>query len=243
MDLQLDVNEAFLAALISHLRNLNFEIPEATYRKSFTAVHSYRLCSFLTPLSFDTYPFMSCLFFFYSGSIVVLGPGVPCTISPTTVIATHDDKLELLWHPPGTSDTETFTYDPATDPDAELDNYPATEPLDEFTSGLPYPCRKCGAINRPRVQKLWYAVLAGHRTGVVYGQYVFSLSSIVSSDTWLLVMPCTRSPSSPTAAVSPESTFVNLPMKNQPSRSSMERGRLDELKCFHKLVPFHRCTL
>jgi hypothetical protein len=64
MDLQLDVNEAFLAALISHLRNLNFEIPEASYRKSFTAVHSYRLCSFLTPLSFDTYPFMSCLIFF-----------------------------------------------------------------------------------------------------------------------------------------------------------------------------------
>jgi hypothetical protein len=67
MDLQLDVNEAFLASLISHLRDLNFEIPEGSYRKSFrsstSSPPSIRIPFVLQSLVFRYVPLLVVLIF------------------------------------------------------------------------------------------------------------------------------------------------------------------------------------
>jgi hypothetical protein len=85
-------------------------------------------------------------------------------------------------------------YDPAqaNDLDADLDDYPTEEPLDEFTSGRPpYPFRKCGTINRPKAEKLWYAV--NEPEWCMGGMYLWlSVSSVLVNNVWLIAITCTR---------------------------------------------------
>jgi hypothetical protein len=49
-------------------------------------------------------------------------------------------------------------------------------PLDDYlgqlaaaTDGLPYPCRCCGAINRPMYRKEMYVVVRGFELGIFHG--------------------------------------------------------------------------
>jgi hypothetical protein len=60
-----------------------------------------------------------------------------------------------------------WAYDPAEDPDADLNYY--SGPLDDDNDGLPYPCRVCQAVNKPVYKKQWYVVAKGLEVGVVFG--------------------------------------------------------------------------
>ena len=75
-----------------------------------------------------------------TGPLIILGPNVP-----------FGDRIVLApaVHPGG---------------DASLDNY--TGPTTEFTTGVPYPCWSCKAINKPVDPKRWYAVIRGVQVGV-----------------------------------------------------------------------------
>jgi hypothetical protein len=75
-----------------------------------------------------------------TGPLIILGPNVPFgerVLPPTAV------------HPGG---------------DASLDNY--SGPKTEVTTGVPYPCRNCKAMNYPVDPKRWYAVIRGLQVGV-----------------------------------------------------------------------------
>jgi hypothetical protein len=100
-----------------------------------------------------------------TASITITAPKSKLVFGDTLISRAAKSPLPLVTDKPAAD--AFWAYDPEKDPDAALNGY--TGPIDEFTDGLPYPCRVCQAINKPQYTKQWYVVARGLEVGIVYG--------------------------------------------------------------------------
>jgi hypothetical protein len=101
----------------------------------------------------------------HPASITITAPKSKIVFGDTLVSRAVTSPLPSVTDKPAAD--AFWAYDPEKDPDAALNGY--TGPVDDFTDGLPYPCRVCQAINKPQYTKQWYVVARGLEVGIVYG--------------------------------------------------------------------------
>jgi hypothetical protein len=130
--------------VVSALRTMGFNIPEGTSKL----------------LIDSAFPFS----YFVTDTITVVGPNA--SIAPgMTLVRSLSSPIPPA--APTHTKNAVWVYDPAKDRHLGLDDYLGK--LASATDGHPYPCRRCGKINRPMYQKDIYTVVKGFEVGIFQG--------------------------------------------------------------------------
>jgi len=95
---------------------------------------------------FPSYPDLVCFPTRFPGSLTMLGPCAPYLPEAESVQAKPEDEVAEA-----------------------VPVLSAAKISEQYTTGLPYPCKNCGTINRPEGKKRFYAVVRARNVGVFEG--------------------------------------------------------------------------